>query len=248
MAFRLIGCLRASSGVCLPANPITANQYQARTYNDTQAIDTALAQHVQPSSPMALARFRSLGTARSYSRISSHHFGNSPQVDASFYWNRLRRTAGLAVLLGIVNVLSGVSGPMKASHSTGPRDQPTLAELPPEPAAAQPPVASGPRAVPPVGWRRTINGWENVAEWPGAHNHLGGIPAQVSLSDQIILQEKREPAMLRHWMDKLRHTHPAVIASVQIVSVLILFAAWLAVREKPGRRLRSPRPPSQLVS
>ncbi|WP_047813293.1 hypothetical protein [Rhodopirellula islandica] len=219
---------------------------------------------------MALARFRSLGNARSNSRISSHHLGNSPQVDASFYWNRLRRTAGLAVLLGIVNVLSGASGPMKASHSNGTHSptRPTLAELPPEPMATHPPlatsppqspphqpasngppqVASGPRAVPPVGWRRTVNGWENVAEWPGAHNHLGGIPAQVSLSDQIILQEKREPAMLRHWMDKLRHTHPAVIASVQIVSVLILFATWLAVREKPRRRLRSPGNSSQLVS
>lgn len=212
---------------------------------------------MQPSIRMALARFRSFGNARTNFRLSSHRLGNSPPVDASFYWHRLRRTAGLAVLLGIVNVLSGASGPMKASQSNRASTPaaPTQRERPQEPTVLSTSktthsakATDGPRAVPPVGWRRTVNGWENVAEWPDAHNHTGGIPAQVSLSDRIILQEKREPAMLRHGMDKLRHTHPAVIASVQVASVLILFATWLAVRAKPRRSSGPDGPPSQLAS
>lgn len=108
-------------------------------------------------------------------------------------------------------------------------------------------ISSGPRAVPPVGWRRTANGWENSAEWPAAHSQKGGISAQVSLSDQILLQQKREPAVLRRSMDTLRSTHPAIIASVQVASVLVLFATWMALREKPLRQTGR-ETPKQLAS
>ncbi|MEO9592881.1 hypothetical protein [Rhodopirellula bahusiensis] len=211
---------------------------------------------------MALARFRLLGNRRSFSHLESHRLGNPPQVDASFYCKRLRKTAALAILLGMVNILSGVPSSMKASNDTS-RSNATASEQAPDRnqvkvrvldessnhsiEANQPLISSGPRAVPPFGWRRTANGWENVAEWPDAHNQTGGIPAQVSLSDQILLQEKREPVVLRRSMDRLRHTHPAVIASIQIASVLVLFATWIAVREKPLRNTDS-ETPSQLAS
>jgi hypothetical protein len=246
---------------------------------------------------MALVRIPSLGNSRFFSQLAAHHLGNNPQVDASFYWKRLRRTAALAILLGVVNVLSGTSGSMRASTNSSRPASPqpialrhadpefqvgihpdpistlpatNLASVPattmlarktsksdesnnliepnaPDGTTEEALISSGPRAVPPVGWRRTSNGWENVAEWPTAHNQTGGISAQVSLSDQILLQEKREPAVLRRSMDRLRSTHPAIIASVQIASVLVLFATWVAMREKPFRR-DDGQTPNQLAS
>lgn len=240
---------------------------------------------------MALVRTPSLGNSRFFSQLAAHHLGNNSQVDASFYWKRLRRTGVLAILLGVVNVLSGASGSMKAStNSSRPDSQPHVVHrhaepsdqigIHPDPSSTLPVanhlsasvattlirktsnpdesvvpdrptdealISSGPRAVPPVGWRRTSNGWENVAEWPSAYNQTGGIPTQVSLSDQILLQEKREPAVLRSSMDKLRSTHPAIIASIQIVSVLILFATWVVLRDKPFRRTEG-QTPNRLAS
>lgn len=187
-------------------------------------------------------------------------------VDASFYWRRLRRTACLAGLLGVINAVSGMSGsvpatPPPANPQTTSVSSTTLMASTPSVDAADREAASrertaatseerisiGPRSVPPVGWRRTANGWEHVSEWPSAHTPLKGISAQVSISDRIVSLEKSEPAHLRHWMDRLRATHPVIIALGQIACVgLLLGGGWVfRTKVSPDRTTSAP---NQLAS
>ncbi len=72
------------------------------------------------------------------------------------------------------------------------------------------------QAVPPVGWRRTADGWQHVSSW---QTHVDSI----SLSQRMIAQRESQPDWLRHTMTYIRRTPPGCFALAQIGGVALLF-------------------------
>jgi hypothetical protein len=70
-------------------------------------------------------------------------------------------------------------------------------------------------SVPPTGWRRTRNGWENTATWR---------PTLASLGDIVRQQQQREPIWMRNVLSQVRSVPPWAVAILQIVAVVVVLA------------------------
>lgn len=73
-----------------------------------------------------------------------------------------------------------------------------------------------PNPVPPVGWRRTSNGWEHVSDWPAA---------APSLNELILSQRAEEPAWARALFRHLRSVSPLAFGLFQLTAVALITAA-----------------------
>ena len=70
-------------------------------------------------------------------------------------------------------------------------------------------------AVPPVGWRRTRDGWQHTAQWPIANVSQ----ATPSIATLIASQESQEPHWLQNAMKRIRDIPPLMIALLQIAAI-----------------------------
>lgn len=70
--------------------------------------------------------------------------------------------------------------------------------------------------VPPVGWRRTSQGWEHVSHWPTAPR---------SLNELIIDQRAEEPAWVQACFRQLGSVSPLAFAMFQISAVALIVTA-----------------------
>jgi hypothetical protein len=81
-----------------------------------------------------------------------------------------------------------------------------------------------PRTVAPVGWRRTVHGWERAEQW-------GWLPQQRAaseLTERIRQQRAAEPAWWRSLAAQVQSWHPVSIALTQ--AALACLIASLAAR------------------
>gem|GEM_PF-3162668 len=78
--------------------------------------------------------------------------------------------------------------------------------------------------VSPVGWRRTVNGWERAEEWvkPAFSSHR-------SINQWIAIQHAYEPLPARSILAYIRSVHPLVYSVT-----LLLFVIGIAMLNEPG--------------
>ena len=70
-------------------------------------------------------------------------------------------------------------------------------------------------SVPPTGWRRTRNGWENTETWR---------PTLASLGDIVREQQLREPTWIRNLLSQVRSIPPWGFAIFQIAVIAVVLA------------------------
>ncbi|WP_146576484.1 hypothetical protein [Neorhodopirellula pilleata] len=124
---------------------------------------------------------------------------------------RLRSTLFLGALLIAAQTLSAIATPGRADrdadrHSAN--QSFASSELEPDRIG---------RAVLPVGWRRTSEGWEHVSTWGWATQN------ELTLSQRIVAQRRAEPVWLQAALAKIRRTPPGCFALAQLLCVGILF-------------------------
>ena len=81
-------------------------------------------------------------------------------------------------------------------------------------------------SIPPQGWRRTANGWENVSQWRVR-------PTQ-PLAELIRIQKGREPVWVQNGMQLVRDVSPLTYALLQITTIAAI--VWIA--DRPAIRHR----------
>ncbi|MEM9368778.1 MAG: hypothetical protein AAGD07_22535 [Planctomycetota bacterium] len=127
---------------------------------------------------------------------------------------RLQRTALLAIGLTVVT--------QTPWHRTDSQTIKANTFAPTRVAASGTSVAATPaggitrRAVPPIGWRRTVDGWQHVSTWRA--NPMARIP----LPQQILAQQSREPLWCRNLFAWLRSVPPLGFAATQLVIVFLI--------------------------
>ncbi len=122
-----------------------------------------------------------------------------------------------------------------ADGDSGSADQPLVtAETPSSTVAFRPAATTGvdslelkpdgtmgPVSVAPTGWRRTANGWENVATWTKPSRPLREI---------VAMQHEREPQWMRSTLAGVRGLPPLAFAMLQITAI----AAIVAIGRRSG--------------
>lgn len=151
---------------------------------------------------------------RTFTTMSLSGMAVFPRCDddqLSWMRRRLRTTLCLGALLLGVQTLSALTNPTRADRDNGQTSEhPTLASQESAPQGVR-------RAVLPVGWRRTAQGWQHVSTWRRvARNEL-------TLSQRIVAQQRAEPLWLRAGLAKIRRTPPGCFAMAQLLAVGILF-------------------------
>ncbi len=79
-------------------------------------------------------------------------------------------------------------------------------------------IDKDPGSIPPQGWRRTANGWENVSQWRSRPT--------LPLAELILIQKGREPAWIQHVLQLLRDVSPLTYALLQITTIAAI--VWIA--------------------
>lgn len=150
--------------------------------------------------------------------------GSSTASGLPIAWmlRRLRMTMWMAGLLIGVQTLSALpSGRMSPDRAAPdritlvPRVVAQTSRMPGSVSPQTSPVTK-PRAVLPVGWRRTADGWQHVSEWAAATR-------SIPLSQHVVAQRNAQPAWLRAVMDSIRQIPPSSFAFAQLASVGLLF-------------------------
>jgi len=77
---------------------------------------------------------------------------------------------------------------------------------------------STPRAVPPVGWRRTADGWQHVSTWSKSLSEV------IPLGQRVLAQQNQEPLWARELMQSFRAIPPGCFAIGQLLCIVVLFA------------------------
>lgn len=81
-------------------------------------------------------------------------------------------------------------------------------------------VADTPRIaeVAPVGWRRTVNGWELAETWLNPRGNSAR-----NINQWLAIHEKREASSVRACLERIRSVHPLVL-SLSLISLVLLIS------------------------
>ncbi|MEM8910630.1 MAG: hypothetical protein AAGC97_02590 [Planctomycetota bacterium] len=143
------------------------------------------------------------------------HPSNQPSL-REVVSKRLRQTLAMALVLLMVQLSVRVREASLAQDRhpvAAPGTQGTSrSDMPVDPSTL--PVQG--RAVPPVGWRRTADGWQHVSTWL-----MTGRP---SLGQLIHTQRKQEPVWMQQWMQAIRQVPPQWFAMGQIALIIAVVA------------------------
>lgn len=74
--------------------------------------------------------------------------------------------------------------------------------------------------VAPVGWRRTVNGWELAETWL---NPRGGSARKIN--QWLAIHEEREASSVRACLERIRSVHPLVLSLSLLLLVLLISLA-----------------------
>ncbi len=126
--------------------------------------------------------------------------------DWQYIRKRLSRTVCLAVLMLVITVYGRCSNSLRTSSP----DVSARVLAFETTSVSVLGVSSGPKSVPPEGWRRTAAGWQHVSTWPKQND---------SINSLLATQKSREPAMVRRAVQMIGGLSPATFALMQILAI-----------------------------
>lgn len=188
---RHAGCAASGCGVRF-LNPLLQSTWRSEAVSDS-----ALVQRLR-----SLARMR---TPASYSATSFSRRISPWENPLVWARRRLSLTLAMAIPLLLLHSVSALTQPGRSLRLD--RESSRVATI----------DASRPRAVPPVGWRRTATGWQHVSTWRPFSIE------RTSLAEQVVSQREAEPRWLRDMTASLRRTPPGCFALAQLLAVGLLF-------------------------
>lgn len=128
---------------------------------------------------------------------------------------RLLRCFLLVCMFGVLNVVSGQwsSGLTQSSRTMSVSPRASKPDVSSETSPHRPSTSGKGRAVLPLGWRRTAQGWQHVSTWT---KPLEPLP---SLHERILAQRAAEPSWVRRLMSVIRSIPPIGIAILQLAAI-----------------------------